>query len=181
VALLKSLEVDAKPIDQPIRPNDDPIVLRFGVGGNETGVLGRGWQENEDGGRWTDGAVASLLLPAAWINPRPYLEVSFVQDHRGFTLDLRYGGKSVPPVSSGVNEILFHLDLSKDRSSDEYSELEIVASSTFCPEDEGLSDDPRVLGVFVKSLKLFSHPPDDRKTFRNGGLSLRKRIASLLR
>jgi hypothetical protein len=159
--LLKSLEIEPKPLENSIPSDGDAITLEFGAGGNATAFLGPGWHREEVGGRWTDGP-ATLQLPAAWVKPCCTLEISFVQSDRAFQLALKHKGKSIASkmAPNDLHKISYDLDLSNDKTNDDFVELEIASSSVFCPADEGLSLDVRVLGVYVKSLKIFRVRPE---------------------
>jgi len=152
--LLGLLGAAPHPIFDPVRFDGGTITLKFGVGGNEIPFLDRGWHWEETGGRWTDGASATLQIPVAWVKLRCRLEVLFVQNHGGCKLVMKYQNRTLPMLKDEPNGILVKLDVSKSKPLDKFIELELAVSSVFSPADEGLSEDRRILGAYIQSLKI---------------------------
>jgi hypothetical protein len=150
--------------EDPAPPDDagaqsDAILIRFGAGGNDRAHLGAGWLHDEPGGRWSDGGIGVIRLPAAWLASPRWLAFSFMPDFRGLEVALRHHGAALRTVARTPEATWFAIDRPTPATAGTV-ELELVCSTPFCPRDAGLSDDERVLGVRVRALEIIR--PDSR-------------------
>lgn len=150
--LLDALEAKPAPEDA-VNPDDDSILIRFGKGCNDRPYLGRGWLHDEPGGRWSDGASATIRIPATWLSSPRWLVICFMPDFLEPDFALKHEAKPLSVVSRTTETVCFELDGSC-HATDGFVEFEIVRSNAFCPRDVGISDDERVLGLHVRSIEI---------------------------
>ncbi|MFT4121261.1 glycosyltransferase [Bradyrhizobium sp.] len=129
--------------------------IRFGAGGNDRRYLGRNWLHDEPGGRWTDGASATIQLPRAWLASTCRLELTFMETFHCREIALKYRGKPIEGEIRSSGRMSFDLDLGDAAGSDRV-ELEIACAHAFCPKDAGINDDERVLGAHVRTIQITS-------------------------
>lgn len=149
---LAVVEADA-PQANPVQPTPGRRLIQFGEGGNDRPYLRRGWLHDEPGGRWSDGASAMIRIPASWLAPPGLIVLSFLPDFRGPDIVMKHKGIPLPSVYRGNGRMIFDFDV-PEQITDPFVEFEIVCSTVICPKDAGISNDERVLGVHVRSIKV---------------------------
>lgn len=149
---LTTIEAGAQPPDH-LRPAAERQLIRFGADGNDVPYLGRGWLHDEPGGRWSDGASATIRIPAAWFSSPSWLVLLFLSNFRGPDLTVKLGGIPLRSVSRRTGSMVFEVDV-QDGPPDAICVFEIVCATEFCPRDAGLSTDERILGVHVRSIEV---------------------------
>lgn len=132
--------------------------VRMGV--DETGQLGRGWHEFERGGpgfRWSrraaelylrnDGARARLALELCCHHP----EV----ERAGVRLAVRINGRDAgEAVIRGRDWQTLSFALPEGVRADAVLRCELTVSDTWVPQQHGLSEDPRELGLGLSAARL---------------------------
>lgn len=169
--LLATIEAGTTPPDQ-LRPAPSPQPIRFGEGGNDAPYLGRGWLHDEPGGRWSDGASATIRIPAAWFCSPRWLVVFFMSDSRGPSFTVTWDGKPLHCVSRRAGSAVFEVDV-PDGAPDGACTFEIRCATEFSPADTGISRDERVLGINVRSIDVVPRGSKPLASYWIAGLSHR--------
>ncbi|HEX5709201.1 MAG TPA: methyltransferase domain-containing protein [Pyrinomonadaceae bacterium] len=132
--------------------------VRMGV--NETGQLGRGWHEFEGGGpgfRWSKGEAELFLRNDA---ARRRLSLTLCCHHpeverEGVRVRLRVNGREAGEAEirrRDWHELSFTLP--EGVASDAVLRCELQVSPTWIPQQHGLSEDPRELGIGLSDARL---------------------------
>lgn len=150
--LLAAVEANDRPAN-PVHPGTKRRLIQFGEGGMERPYLHRGWLHDEPGGRWSDGASATIRIPASWLTSPGQLILSFLPDFREPDIIVKHQGMPLPCLLRVKGRMAFDIDIS-DRIIDRFVELEIVCPTVICPKDAGISDDERILGAHVRSIEI---------------------------
>lgn len=140
---------------EPVPAVSDDKRIRFGADGNDRAYLGRNWLHDEPGGRWSDGASATLRLPGAWVETPCRVEVTFMEALHCRQITLSHEGVPLAGVVRGTGVMSFDLEFSLPGPA-EFVEVELSCAGAFCPRDAGVSDDGRVLGMHVKQIEILS-------------------------
>lgn len=137
--------------------NLDERCIRFGAGGNDRPFLGRNWLNDEPGGRWSDGSSATVRLPGAWMMAACRLKITFMESFQCTRITLRHRGISLKGRVRSPGKMTFDLDL-EDRAHDDVVELEISCPAAFCPSEDGIGNDERVLGMHIRTIEIVPQP-----------------------
>jgi hypothetical protein len=163
--------------------------LALAAGGISEPYLGAGWHAGEEWGRWTDGGVAEIRLPAYTGRSPAIVEFRFAGSRQPVGVTISSGGKVLAettlagdrrPACVRLNLTLEAEDLGKPVV------LELRAASNFVPAETDGGTDQRVLGVALQSVTImnadavaldphFAVPPDLGlvgqiwRRFRRGG------------
>lgn len=153
-AAVRSLRID------PVMMAPSGTSLDAGQGGAAEPYLGDGWSTPEPGLTWTDGAVASIILP---VTPPPSgsavrLALA-VHPHLGPGLDRQVVRLTANGTDVGTWTLSESLQMLVDLPPGLVgSELRLVLHlpNARSPKDLGSSPDPRRLGVALSSLRIDS-------------------------
>jgi hypothetical protein len=120
-------------------------------------VLIDGWHAAEPWGRWTDGAVASLLVTlAAPIDDPLKLELDIRPSPVGALLALRIDEMTFPPLQPDAGPNIWEIPPEVIRGKNSFL-VTLQVSETVCPSKSGASSDGRILGIGVAALRVRSH------------------------
>ena len=127
-----------------------------------------GFSGPESGGRWTDGATASIslkLAPDSADIARLRLHMMpFVTQTEGQTLRLRCGkaGEQVahfPPGAPAWTTVDLPLEETRPAA---LTRIQIEVGQTFVPSKLGMGPDPRALGVMIRHIELLAEAVAER-------------------
>ena len=128
-----------------------------------------GFSAPESGGRWTDGATATIGLKLApelvGIGRLRLHMMPFVTEKKGQTLRLRCGKgeERVVHFSPGAAFVWETVDLPlADVRADGHAQIHLAVDHTFVPSKLGLSSDSRALGVMIRQIELLADAVSDR-------------------
>lgn len=169
--LLATIQAGAPPPDH-LRPAAEPQPIRFGEDGNDAPYLGRGWLHDEPGGRWSDGASATIRIPSSWFSSPSWLVLFFMADFRGPDITVKQGGTPLRCVSRRAGSMVFEVGV-PDGPPDGICIFEIACATEFCPRDAGISTDERILGVHVRSIEIAVRGSKPLAAYWIAGLSYR--------
>jgi len=134
--------------------------LDFGPDGNAEPYLAEGWSVGEPGFRWTDGMVASLLLP---LDGRTQDELLLHFSARPFTVDGQLAEQQLTLRVNGENLAQWSLQQSEQLTlpipaalvaTQRSLHIEFVLPDAASPEVLGVSQDTRQLGIALQELRL---------------------------
>lgn len=177
-AFLAALGQEAEPV--PVAADGKRI--RFGIGGNDRAYLGHHWLQDEPGGRWSDGASATVRLPADWVTSRCMLQVTFMETLHCQQLTLRHEGVVIAGIVRRPGLMWFELRLAP-RPGRDVIELELSCPKAFRPRDDGINHDERVLGMNLRQIEILdiSTPAALTSSLYRLKSGLRMRLARLRR
>lgn len=131
--------------------------IRFGSGGNDRSFLGRNWLQGEQGGRWSDGNSATIHVPRAWLTRGGRIDVTFMETVHCRDVALAQAGKPLDGSRLAPGVMSFRCGRIPECGPDRV-ELALSCREAFCPQEDGLSDDNRVLGMHVKTIEIVPAP-----------------------
>jgi Uncharacterised nucleotidyltransferase len=128
--------------------------LSLGLGSGDQRMLAGGWGEPADGGRWTVGRTARILLRTE----TPVKQVEWIAEPLlpdgapPLTVDLRTNGTRLGTVRCEANAPIMQMPVNAQARTDLWLEWRIHDPRS--PSDFGQSTDTRALGLFFREVAL---------------------------
>ncbi len=128
---------------------------------HEIVLFDAGWSAQEDWGRWTDSANASLVMKVAPGVKGVKLVVSHMFIPANETLDMTILVNGIEVLSESYTQPISEIDIPlpqevvNNLANDNIINIELQMPNVKSPKELGLSDDSRKLGVGLKEVKIY--------------------------
>lgn len=149
-----------EPIIPPLKKYEFPLTINFGQTGNSNQFKNMGWGYTEDTWTWTEGKDSSLVIP---IKTTPKSNLTLEMEIYPF---LAQGKIENQAINLYVNNNLlwdnikinkqgkYKIIIPKEIIKDDEIRIDFNIPEAASPKSLGLSEDERILGLSLKTLKI---------------------------